>query len=425
MKPKSTKRRIRLPYIIISILAILIVIGIAAFFYIIHQDASKINSLSEQTSSQQESILTPVPPTETIVTPEPEPEPPPILPAFTDAVWVGVGDIMSHSPQLPGAYDKATDTYDFMPFFAPITHLLKEGDWVMANLETPIAGKDIGYSGYPTFNAPNELAQALWDSGFNLLSTANNHSLDKRANGVVRTLETVHDIGFITVGTAASEEDANKKVIVEQNDIYMGLLSYTYGTNGIPIPEGKEYIVNLIDKEKIIQDIKELREAGADAVTVALHFGNEYQTQPTEEQKTLSRELIAAGATIIAGSHPHVLQPYEVVETVDDKGNATQGLIIYSMGNFISNQRGESKDYGAVFKVNLRKHYETGQIELTNIEVTPTWVHRYKPDQNYRYEVLPVAETIEKKDHKRLKISDYTTLQKDLDMLVKRLESMK
>jgi len=204
----------------------------------------------------------------------------------------------------------------------------------------------------------------------------------------------------------------------------MGFLSYTYGTNGIPIPEGKEFIVNLIDKDKIIADIGRLRAEGADVVTIAMHFGNEYQTQPTEEQKTLARELIAAGADIIAGSHPHVLQPYEVVSLQDEEGVERQGLIIYSMGNFISNQRGDSKDYGAIFRVDLRKHYETGRIEIKDVTVTPTWVHRYKPDDNYRYRVLPVEQTLAEKNDPLLKASDYTTLEADFAMLTKRLNSM-
>src|SRR5690606_21204261 len=212
--------------------------------------------------------------------------------------------------------------------------------------------------------------------------------------------------------------------IVEHNGIAMGLLSYTYGTNGIPIPEGKEYIVNLIDQERIIEDMNRLRQDGADVITIALHFGNEYQTQPSEEQKTLARALIAAGADIIAGSHPHVLQPYELVTTVDELGAERQGLIIYSMGNFISNQRGDSKDYGAIFRVELRKHYDTGAIEIKDVTVTPTWVHRYKPDQYYRYRVLPVECTLAARDHVLLKQSDYEALEASHMMLTDRLSSM-
>jgi len=420
LRQKRQSRRKAL-WIFNSILILLIAAGILLFFVILNtedpttQDSSKTGT-NEFASEQPELIVT--------ATPSPTPEPTPAPPPFSDAVWIGVGDIMSHTPQLPGAYDKASDSYNFADVFSPISDIVAEGDWVMANLETPMAGKDFGYTGYPTFNAPIELAQALWDTGFNILSTANNHTLDKGVTGAMLTLDHVKNIGFTTVGSARDTEEANESVIVEHNGIAMGLLSYTYGTNGIPIPEGKEYIVNLIDQDRIIEDMKRLRQDGADVITIALHFGNEYQTQPSEEQKTLARALIAAGADIIAGSHPHVLQPYELVTAVDEQGVERQGLIIYSMGNFISNQRGESKDYGAIFRVDLRKHNDTGAIEIKDVTVTPTWVHRYKPDNNFRYRVLPVEATLAAREDALLKASDYAMLESDYAMLNKRLTSM-
>lgn len=184
-------------------------------------------------------------------------------------------------------------------------------------------------------------------------------------------------------------------------------------------------MVALIDEEKIKKDIKRLKEGGADLVTVALHFGAEYQTTPNEEQKQLARALVAAGADIIAGSHPHVIQPYEVIETIDEKGNNKSALIIYSMGNFISNQRGESKDYGVIFKVNVRKNMTEGTIELTEVEAIPTWVHRYKPDKSFRYRILPVEETLAQANDKLLKASDYKAMKTDFEMLKARLDSMK
>ncbi|MFF2887514.1 CapA family protein [Paenibacillus sp. NPDC057967] len=355
-------------------------------------------------------------------TAEPTPTPEPV---FTEAVWVGVGDIMSHSPQLPGAYDAKLGVYDFNPFFAEVKDILSQGDWIMANLETPIAGADFGYSGYPTFNAPYELAEALKNAGFNLLSTANNHSLDKGERGLLRTLEHLKELDLQAIGTAFSQEEGDALIIAEQNGIRMGLLAYTYGTNGIPIPQGKPYLVNLIDEEKIKADIARLKRNGADLVTVALHFGNEYQTTPSESQKTLARSLVAAGADIIAGSHPHVIQPYEVIEGRDDNGNEKRSLIIYSMGNFISNQRGDSKDYGVIFKVGVRKNVTEDMTTLTEIEAIPTWVHRYKPDRSFRYRILPVEETLAARSDSLLKAGEYDQMQKDFDMLLQRLESMK
>jgi len=422
LRQKRQSKR-KLLWIFNSVLLIFIAAGALLIFILLNskdaapQDPNN-SSLNELSAQQPGSSVAPTP------SPTSTPEPTPTPPQYTDAVWIGVGDIMSHTPQLPGAYDKATDSYNFKDVFSPIADIVADGDWVMANLEAPMAGKDYGYTGYPLFNAPVELAQALWDNGFNILSTANNHTLDKGVTGAMLTLDHVQQIGFTTVGSARDAEEANTSVIVEHNGIAMGLLSYTYGTNGIPIPEGKEYIVNLIDQERIIEDMNRLRQDGADVITIALHFGNEYQTQPSEEQKTLARALIAAGADIIAGSHPHVLQPYELVTTVDELGAERQGLIIYSMGNFISNQRGDSKDYGAIFRVDLRKHYDTGAIEIKDVTVTPTWVHRYKPDQYYRYRVLPVESTLAARDDVLLKQSDYEALEASHMMLTDRLSSM-
>ncbi|REK77181.1 CapA family protein [Paenibacillus paeoniae] len=403
--------------ILLSLIAIMILFLFAQTIW----DKSGANSLGQHdliSAAPSEAAVTPPPPS-------PTPEPTPVEPVFTEAVWVGVGDIMSHSPQLPGAYDANTGVYDFNPFFEEVKDILGQGDWIMANLETPIGGANFGYTGYPSFNAPFELAEALKNAGFNLLSTANNHSLDKGERGLLKTLEHLKELDLQAIGTASSQEEADALIIAEQHGIRMGLLAYTYGTNGIPIPTGKPYLVNLIDEEKIRADIARLKQNGADLVTVALHFGNEYQTTPSESQKTLARALVAAGADIIAGSHPHVIQPYEVIEGYDDMGNEKRSLIIYSMGNFISNQRGDSKDYGVIFKVGVRKNVTENLTTLTDIEAIPTWVHRYKPDRSFRYRILPVEETLAAKDDSLLKAGDYHQLQKDFDMLIQRLDSMK
>ncbi|MBD2869887.1 CapA family protein [Paenibacillus arenilitoris] len=366
------------------------------------------------------SVPPPSPSPSAAATPTKAPEP-----VFADAVWMAVGDVMMHKPQLPGSFDKANNRYNFDPFFAEVKPILEQGDWVIANLETPIAGAEFGYSGYPLFNAPAELAEALKTAGFNLITNANNHSLDQGESGVLGTLANLKALGLPSVGTAVSREEADKLLLVEKNGIVMGLLAYTYGTNGIPIPEGKPYLVNLIDEQKIKNDIAKLRQAGADFITVSLHFGTEYQTTPSEEQKRLARSLIASGADIIAGSHPHVVQPYEVVEATDGNGRTREGLIIYSMGNFISNQRGDTKDYGVIFKVGVRKNMSDGTIAFTEIESIPTWVHRYKPDHAFRYRVLPIEDTIAAKSDTMLSQADYASLQKNFDLLRNRLESMK
>jgi len=202
MKKKTRKKLL----LFNSILLLLTIAGIVGLFMFMNDEKSAPNSNGVEVAGNDQNGVTITPPTEATPAPTATPVPTPTPPAYTDAVWIGVGDIMSHTPQLPGAYDKATDSYNFDDVFAPIAHIVAEGDWRMANLETPMAGKEFGYTGYPTFNAPIELAQALWNTGFNTLSTANNHTLDKGVKGAIATLDNVKALGFVTVGSARDME---------------------------------------------------------------------------------------------------------------------------------------------------------------------------------------------------------------------------
>jgi poly-gamma-glutamate synthesis protein (capsule biosynthesis protein) len=363
----------------------------------------------------------PSPPSE----PPPPPEPEPYT---TEARLVAVGDIMMHSPQIPAAYDAATGTYSFDAYFTHVIPYL-EGDWVVANLETPLAGEELGgYSGYPMFNAPAELADALRNAGFNIVTTANNHTMDRREQGVLNTLANVKARGLIPVGTYDSPEAAEQIAVVEKNEIAMAFLAYTYGTNGIPIPEDKPYLVNLIDEAKIKADIARAREL-ADVVTVSLHFGNEYHRRPSEEQKRLSAELIAAGADIILGSHPHVVQPYEVIAATAEDGTPRQGIVIYSLGNFISNQgpeqgTAEYTDVGVIFSVQVKKHFPAGTIELAVDSAVPTWVHKYYDNGKRQYRILPIEETLAARNDPILTDRQYTMLDGYLQEMTRHLHSM-
>ncbi|REE88584.1 poly-gamma-glutamate synthesis protein (capsule biosynthesis protein) [Paenibacillus taihuensis] len=350
--------------------------------------------------------------------PPPEPE------KSADATWVAVGDIMMHMPQLPGAYNEKTNTYNFNSFFTSVKPILEQGDWTLANLETPLGGKSLGYSGYPRFNAPSELGDALKDAGFTTVTNANNHALDRGAKGISNTLAYLEKLGFDIKGTARSKYESEKITIVERKGIKMGLLAYTYGTNGIPLPKGQPYAVSLIDEAKMLQDIKKVRAAGADFITVVLHFGIEYQTAPNDMQKQLARKLIAAGADIIAGSHPHVVQPYEMVEAAQPDGTVHKGLIIYSMGNFISSQQGNSKDFGVIYKVQIHKDGPTKQTTITDVEAIPTWVHRVTTKGISKFSVVPLKQTIDTKPLKDLSAADYRSLTSMYSQLTKRLHAM-
>ncbi len=202
-------------------------------------------------------------------------------PEIKEATLIAVGDIMMHSTQTRSGYDAKRQTYNFDSFFTPVKNILSKGDWVIGNLETPLAGEDAGgYTGYPLFNAPAELADAAKKAGFNILTTANNHALDRGEKGVIRTIANLRDRKIPSTGTAGSVAEASRTLISTKNNISLAILAYTYGTNGIPIPQGKDYLVSLIDEKKIIKDIAKARKQGADIVTISLHFGDEYQRQP-------------------------------------------------------------------------------------------------------------------------------------------------
>ncbi len=328
---------------------------------------------------------------------------------------------MVHTPQLPAYYDAASKRYTFNPWFEQVKPIFQSGDWVFGNLETPLAGQALKYTGYPRFNAPAELATALADAGFDVVSTANNHTMDRGFPGIVRTLENVRKSGLVPVGTAADADDAERLTIVEREGIKMGFLAYTYGTNGIPIPEDKAFSVNLIDSERIVKEIASLRNAGADVVAVSLHFGLEYHRMPNKQQIQLARKLIASGADIVLGSHPHVVQPLERVsvpasESID--GIARSGVVIYSLGNFISNQSGDWKDVGLILTINVVKTEladGTSSIELKQVETMPTWVHIESIRKQRYYTIIPLEQALLRRNDPKLKPQDYAAMQRMLD----------
>lgn len=332
----------------------------------------------------------------------PDGPPPPPAPVIREAVLYAVGDIMVHMPQLPAYRDAATGSYDFSPWFEDVAPIFAGGDWVVGNLETTLAGADLKYSGFPRFNSPPELAADLREAGFHVLSTANNHSLDRGWTGIVRTLDHMRQAGLVPVGTAADEAASRRPVIVERNGIRLGFLAYTYGTNDIPLPKDKPFAVNLIDPDRIREDIARTRQAGADAVAVFLHFGTEYQKWPNDHQRAIARAAVEAGAHLVIGSHPHVVQPYEFWEAPapaspavgsSDPGAGHRGLIFYSLGNFISNQTGDGTDNGLIAGVRFtRTETPDGTVTVTvsPAELIPTWVHIRKQKGKRYYRILPL-----------------------------------
>ena len=304
-----------------------------------------------------------------------------------------VGDIMCHNTQYNDAYNSTTKTYDFTHVFSNIADQLQSADLTIGNLETTFAGSERGYSSYPTFNTPDALAVNLKAIGFDVLSTANNHSLDKGFSGITRTLEVLDDNGISHTGTYASEEDSQEILVKDVKGIKIAMLSYTYGTNGIPIPSGKDFCVNLIDKDKIKADLDKAKALDVDLISVNMHWGAEYRLKPTNEQKELADFLFKNGVDLILGSHPHVLEPMEQRTITLDDGTEKDVFLIYSLGNFVSGQTKEYTNLSIILNLEITKHAD-GNITIDTVEYTPIYVDMRSSSAAERFKILNIKESI-------------------------------
>ena len=259
-----------------------------------------------------------------------------------------VGDAMQHAPQITAA-QQPDGTYDYSPCFQYLEDDIRWADLAVVNLECPLGGKP--YTGYPCFSAPDSYAQQLRDVGFDLFLTANNHCLDRRDKGLMRTCQALDSMEISHIGTYRDQQERDKIIphIVTVKDMKIAFLDYTYGTNGIPI-QG-DVVVDFIDQELIAADIAKARERGAHAICVNLHWGIEYQLKPVAAQRTLADWLVTQGVDLIIGGHPHVVEPMEVRYSEEHDKNV---LLVYSMGNFISNQSDIDTRGGAMVKVSLK-----------------------------------------------------------------------
>ena len=296
-----------------------------------------------------------------------------------------IGDILIHDWVYEDAFNGKT--YDFNPMFKGVKHLLEQPDILLANQETILGGVEIGLSSYPTFNSPQEVGDALINNGVDIVSTANNHSLDRGAKNLIRSLDYMDQISLPFVGTYRSLEEQQQLRVLERKGMKVGYMSYTYGTNGIPVPEGQEYLVNLIDKEQMANEIARMKDV-ADVIVMSMHWGNEYVLFPNSVQKDLAQFLTDEGVDIIFGHHPHVLQPMQWL--YDEKGEPT--LVVYSLGNFLSGQNTEWRDIGGMVMVEVTKKIVNNQakIELSNVSFEPTFVKKVNMVRDY--EIIPLQD---------------------------------
>lgn len=317
-----------------------------------------------------------------------------------------VGDVMVHTAQLK-AQLKEDGTYSFYNNFKYIKDIINNSDLAIANLETTI-NPDRHVSGYPSFNAPRELIKALKETGFDVVSTINNHSLDTGYSGLISTVNEIKNQGLDVVGTKSNIESKNY-IIKKVKDINIGIASFSYGEilngqkylNGIKSNKANDLmnVINVASVQKSFDTIKKeidlMREEGAEFITIMLHWGKEYEQTPNNYQKQLSQLLANEGVDLILGSHPHVVQPIEFVKS---ENSDKECLVVYSMGNIISNQREEEMGFkesenGIIPLIDLEKA-EDNTIKIKNIRYIPTWVDKHNINNKDYYEIIPIIDDV-------------------------------
>ncbi|MDE3245479.1 MAG: CapA family protein, partial [Acidobacteriota bacterium] len=316
------------------------------------------------------------------VPPKPDPDAARLPKVLSQVRLVAVGDIMMHSDVKKAALQSPDQHEDGFPsLWADVVPLLKEADIAFGNLETPVAPRS-GSPGVPfQFNAPEGLPKALRASGFTLLSTANNHAFDQGGKGVLETLERLQQANLVTVGSGENRAQAEQPRIVEKNDIKFAFLAFTDLFNVDLNRKASEPWVRPLDLEPAMAAIRAVR-SQADVVVLSLHWGNEYQHEPTQRQRDTAKALVGAGADLILGSHPHVLQPMEQIEA-----GGRKGIVAYSLGNFIANQDrfyradlfpvagGDNRD-GAALRIRFTREIDLNNrvsVQLRNVSYEPLW----------------------------------------------------
>ncbi|WP_409293119.1 CapA family protein [Peribacillus sp. SCS-37] len=306
--------------------------------------------------------------------------------AKTSAVIGAVGDILLHDVVYEDACRHNRCQFDQM--FSGVKSYMQNPDLLIANQESMIGGSELGLSSYPSFNSPYEIADTLKRMGVDLVTISNNHSMDHGEKALQRAIAHYENINMPYTGAYKDKKDSGKLRIITKKGISFGFLSYTYGLNGNSLPAGKPYMVNLFTIDKALKDIREAR-TKVDAVVVSTHWGSEYERLPADDQKNWARMMAEAGADIIIGHHPHVLQPIEWIEHGDRRS-----LAVYSLGNFLSGQFNDFKDIGGILSVTVSKEktIEAARISIDSFQFTPT----FTTSSNRRnFRIFPLLEAEE------------------------------
>ena len=307
---------------------------------------------------------------------------------------VAVGDCLIHGAVYIDAR-VGNNSYDFSGMIENIKPLISDYDLKYYNQETIIGGKALGVSHYPRFNSPEEIGDNMVDLGFNLVSLANNHSLDKDEKGILNSNEYWKSKNVITAGTYSSWEERNDIKVYEQNGIKYAFLAYTTTTNGLSIPKGKEYLVNVYSDTQAKEDIDKIK-TQVDVIIVSMHWGEEYVFEPTKEQKEIAQYLSSLGVNLIIGSHPHVVQPV---------GYVNDTLVIYSLGNFLSGQRPMGIDKTIGLMVGMDIVVNDSKVTFENVNKNLIYTYSTTSDTKYKLyafsqlndSILPNYKSLEEK----------------------------
>ncbi len=334
-------------------------------------EPQKAFSITEQTP---EAASIPEPTPEAVPTSEAAPEDP----HPPEIRLVMVGDILLHTP-LAESGKTPEGGYDFSAVFANLQEEIQAADVALVNQEVIIGGAELGVSGYPSFNAPYELGDALMEAGFDIVLHATNHALDKGKQGLLSCLSfwREHYPHTPVLGIHDSRESQQEIYVYEQQGIRIAILNYTYGTNGISLPEDMPYAVDLLEKDRVIDDLKRAQEL-ADFVVVCPHWGKEYVLEQTKNQKNWAEIFTENGADLILGTHPHVIEPIEQI--ISENGN--QALAYYSLGNFVNWTSGtgagvSNRMVGGMAQVTISLD-ENGEAVITDYGVLPVVCHLEK-----------------------------------------------
>lgn len=287
--------------------------------------------------------------------------------------FAGVGDNLIHQA-IFSQYEMGVTDYDFKEDYALMKPYIEPADLSFINQETICAGEEFGLSHYPQFNGPTQILDAVANTGFDWLAASSNHSLDKGSDALLAELNYLHENypDISVTGAYRSEEESNQYIVREVNGIKVGLLGYTYGLNGIPLPEDMPWLVELINEDQIQKDMEALSKI-SDVQIVSMHWGTEYHTEIEADQQALAQKMNEWGVEVIIGTHPHVIKPAEIIQ-----GEKQDTLCYYSLGNFLSAQDTNEGMVGGMASFTLQYDFDTQETSFKDVKFTPTVMY-YDP----------------------------------------------